>query len=106
MLGNFPIQGNGAEILRLAVILAFRRGVKVIGPVHDAILIQSDLKSLDDAIQTAQEAMVEASEIVLNGFKITTEAKKFCYPNRYTDNRGVPMWNRVMGILNHVSKTT
>jgi len=102
MLGNFPIQGNGAEILRLAVILAFRRGVKVIGPVHDAILIQSDLKSLDDAIQTAQEAMVEASEIVLNGFKITTEAKKFCYPNRYTDNRGVPMWNRVMGILNNV----
>ena len=38
-LRNFPMQANGAEMLRLACCLATERGIAVCAPVHDAILI-------------------------------------------------------------------
>jgi DNA polymerase I len=38
-LRNFPMQANGAEMLRLACCLAVERGVEIVGPVHDATLI-------------------------------------------------------------------
>ena len=37
-LRNFPMQANGAEMLRLACCLATERGVQVCAPVHDAVL--------------------------------------------------------------------
>ena len=41
-LRNFPMQANGAEMLRLACCLATERGVEVCAPVHDALLIEGD----------------------------------------------------------------
>jgi hypothetical protein len=38
-LRNFPMQGNGAELLRIACCLGTERGVEVCAPVHDAVLI-------------------------------------------------------------------
>jgi DNA polymerase I len=38
-LRNFPMQANGAEMLRLAACLAIERGIEVCAPVHDAFLI-------------------------------------------------------------------
>jgi DNA polymerase-1 len=38
-LRNFPMQGNGAEMLRLACCLATERSIEVCAPVHDAVLI-------------------------------------------------------------------
>jgi DNA polymerase I len=38
-LRNFPMQANGAEMLRLACCLATERGIEVCAPVHDAVLI-------------------------------------------------------------------
>jgi DNA polymerase family A len=38
-LRNFPMQANGAEMLRIACCLATERGVEVCAPVHDAVLI-------------------------------------------------------------------
>jgi hypothetical protein len=38
-LRNFPMQANGAEMLRVACCLATERGIEVCAPVHDAILI-------------------------------------------------------------------
>ncbi len=39
-LANFPMQANGAEMLRLACCLATERGVAVCAPVHDALLVE------------------------------------------------------------------
>ena len=36
-LRNFPMQANGAEMLRLACCLATERGIEVCAPVHDAV---------------------------------------------------------------------
>ena len=38
-LRNFPMQANGAEMLRLACCFATERGIEVCAPVHDAVLI-------------------------------------------------------------------
>jgi DNA polymerase-1 len=39
-LRNFPMQANGAEMLRLACCYAVERGIRVCAPVHDAVLHQ------------------------------------------------------------------
>ena len=47
-----------------------------------------------------QQAMAEASAIVLGGFTLRSEAQLIRYPDRYIDERGTHMWNTVWDILN------
>ena len=91
------MQANGAEMLRLACCLATERGVWVIAPVHDAVLIEAPEAELEDAVATARAAMAEASRIVLGGFELATEVKVITWPGRYSDPRGEVMWQRVHG---------
>jgi hypothetical protein len=99
-LRNFPMQGNGAEMLRVACCLAIERGVEVCAPVHDAILICAPLDRLDDDVATAQTAMAEASRAVLSGFELATDVNIVRWPERYMDRRGKVMWDLVMRLLN------
>ncbi|WP_316225289.1 DNA polymerase [Bradyrhizobium sp. SZCCHNS3052] len=98
-LRNFPMQANGAEMLRLACCIATERGVEVCAPVHDAILISAPLHRLDADIGTARAAMAEASRVVLSGFELTTDVKIVRWPNRYMDPRGTVMWDRVVSLI-------
>src|SRR5262249_54291170 len=98
-LRNFPMQANGAEMLRLACCLATERGIRVCAPVHDALLIEAPLDDLDHAIAETQRAMADASAAVLNGFTLRSEAKVFPYPERYQDERGAHMWSLVWELL-------
>jgi len=98
-LRNFPMQANGAEMLRLACCLATERGIQVCAPVHDAVLICAPLDRLEADVVRMQEAMREASRIVLNGFELGTDAQVVHYPDRYMDERGVVMWGRVMNLI-------
>jgi hypothetical protein len=92
---NFPMQANGAEMLRLACFLATERGVQVCAPVHDALLIVAPLDDLDHAVWKTQQAMAEASSIVLDGFVLRSEPKVIRHPDRYSDKRGKDMWATV-----------
>jgi hypothetical protein len=98
-LRNFPMQANGAELLRLACCLAVERGVRVCAPVHDALLIEAPLEALEAAVQTTQAAMAEASCLVLDGFALRTDAQLIRYPERYRDPRGEAMWAQVWAII-------
>lgn len=98
-LRNFPMQANGAEMIRLACCLAIERGIRVCAPVHDALLIEAPLESLDKSIADTQEAMAEACEVVLNGFHLNTDADVFRYPDRYMDKRGVTMWETIWKVV-------
>ena len=98
-LANFPMQANGAEMLRLACCLATERGVEVCAPVHDAVLIAADLDAIEPAVEACQAAMQEASEVVLDGFALRTDAKIIHHPDRYSDPRGERMWELVGGLL-------
>jgi hypothetical protein len=46
-----------------------------------------------------QELMRESSRIVLNGFELGTDASVVRHPDRYTDDRGTVMWQRVMKLI-------
>jgi hypothetical protein len=98
-LRNFPMQANGAEMLRLACCLSTERGVTVCCPVHDALLIEADADAIDDAVSETQRAMREASELVLPGFPLRTEAKVVRWPDRYADDRGRRMWEAVWELV-------
>ena len=100
-LRNFPMQANGAEMLRLACCLATERGIEVCAPVHDAVLICAPLDRLDADIAATRAAMAEASKVVLAGFELGTDAHVTCYPDRYRDpgGRGDVMWQQVMALI-------
>ena len=86
-------------MLRLACCLATEGGIRVCAPVHDAVLIEAPLERLERDIAAMQEAMRQASQVVLSGFELSTEAEVVRYPDRYSDPRGTVMWNRVMGFI-------
>jgi DNA polymerase I-like protein with 3'-5' exonuclease and polymerase domains len=100
-LRNFPMQANGAEMLRLACSIATEAGVDVCAPVHDALLIEAPAELVHDVIAAVRDAMAQASRLVLSGYEISTDAKITSYPDRYADERGQAMWNRVMHLLRH-----
>ena len=100
---NFPMQGNGAEILRLACIYGIKRGIKICAPVHDAVLIEAPIEVLDDHIAIMQDAMRQASRDVLGGFELRSDVKKVLYPDRYMDERGVEMWEMVQTIVQQLT---
>jgi DNA polymerase I-like protein with 3'-5' exonuclease and polymerase domains len=101
-LRNFPMQANGAEMLRLACCLATERGIEVCAPVHDAVLITAPLERLDTEVVRMQSAMAEASRLVLDGFELASDVAAVRHPDRYADERGGVMWRRVMSLLDRV----
>src|SRR5262249_5944026 len=58
---NFPIQGAGADILRVACIWANRHGLRLLGPVHDAVLIEAPFERIEADVALMQELMRRAS---------------------------------------------
>jgi DNA polymerase I-like protein with 3'-5' exonuclease and polymerase domains len=97
-LRNFPMQANGAEMLRIACCLATERGIEVCAPVHDAVLICAPLGQLEADITAMRAAMAEASGLVLAGFELATDVKVVRWPDRYADPRGTEMWSRVCNL--------
>lgn len=96
-LANFPCQGNGAEMMRLACSMATEAGIAVCCPVHDALLIEADVGQIEAVVSRTQAIMQEAGRIVLDGFSIESDAKIVCYPERYVDeDRGLDMWQKVV----------
>jgi DNA polymerase I-like protein with 3'-5' exonuclease and polymerase domains len=102
-LRNHPAQANGSELLRLACIFAVERGIQISWVIHDAVLIQAKLEDLDEHVHVMQECMRQASEIVLSGFQLRTEAEIVRYPSRYQTQRGLFMWETVQDILAEVT---
>jgi hypothetical protein len=101
---NFPMQANGAEMLRIACCLATERGIEVCAPIHDAILICAPLERLESDIAATRAAMAEASRAVLDGFELGTDVAVTRWPDRYVDKREADrgdkgMWVRVVKLL-------
>ena len=104
-LRNFPMQAHGAEMMRLTACLATEGGVTVCCPVHDAFLIEATADTIDAEAARMQACMTEASELVLPGFPLRTDAKVVRHPERYQDPRGQRMWETVLGLLDGLEAT-
>jgi DNA polymerase I-like protein with 3'-5' exonuclease and polymerase domains len=99
-IANFPMQAGGADMLRQACCYATEKGAPVCATVHDALAFECDERELEDVTDTITKSMVAASRDVLDGFELRVDSKVVRYPDRYVDERGVPMWNTVMDALN------
>jgi len=103
-LTNFPMQANGAEMMRVAAIAAAEAGVEVCAPVHDAFLIAAPLDRLDEDVARMREIMTRAGNAVTGGLDVRTEAKVVRWPGRYMADGGQEMWDRVMRLLDEVER--
>ncbi|MDB4639369.1 hypothetical protein OAF38_00925 [bacterium] len=101
-LANFPCQANGAEMLRLACCMIVEAGIKLIAPIHDAILIEADATSINRGVSQAQQLMLEAGKVVLDGFELRSDAEVIAYPDRYSDPRGQSFWERITSARDEV----
>ena len=98
-LANFPMQANGAEMMRVTAIAATEAGLEVCCPVHDAFLIAAPLERLEEDVALMRALMGRAGRSVTGGFEVRTEAEVVRWPERYMDPRGRAMWERVMAML-------
>jgi DNA polymerase-1 len=96
---NFPMQANGAEMMRLAAIAATETGIEVCCPVHDAFLIGAPADRIGDDVATMRAIMSRTGRLVTGGVDVRTDVKIVRWPGRYMDKRGAGMWETVMGIL-------
>jgi DNA polymerase-1 len=103
-LRNYPMQANGAEMLRLACSFATERGIAVCAPVHDALLVEAPINQIEEVVIATQKAMADASRLVLDGFELRSEAKIFAHPDRFTDPRGESMWAKVWEIIEELER--
>ena len=95
---NFRVQGDGAEILRLACIFLWESGVRVCAPVHDAVLVECNEGDLEDVVHEVQHQMERASEHVLDGYRLRTEAQLLRLPGPSPRPQSKGMWDRIMAI--------
>lgn len=102
-LANFPVQANGAEMMRLAAIFATERGIRVCAPVHDAFLIEAPTSQIEAVVVEMQQIMRNASRIVLDGLELRSDVKIIHSPDRYMDERGVKMWATVMALIDEIT---
>jgi DNA polymerase I-like protein with 3'-5' exonuclease and polymerase domains len=105
-LANFPMQANGAEMMRLAAIAATEAGLEVCCPVHDAFLIAAPLQRLEEDVARMQELMGRAGRAVTGGFQVRTDAEVVRWPGRYMDPRGRAMWERITALLDERRSAT
>ena len=97
---NWPMQANGAEMLRLACIALEEDGIGICAPVHDAILIEAPLEKIDQHVAHATSLMRKASEWVLGcGRQCHVDATIVRCPDRYMDGRGASMWSFIQSRL-------
>ena len=98
-LYNFPMQGNGAECLRLAATRLCEAGIVPSMLVHDAVLLEVRDR---DQIAHAIEIMKAASRDVCGGFEIGVGVDQMLeHGARYQDKRPVAkaMWATIMRVL-------
>ena len=102
-LANFPVQANGAEMMRLAAILATEQGIRVCAPVHDAFLIEAPTAQIGAVAAKMQDVMREASRIVLDGLELRSDVVYVNFPDRYSDERGAKMWSCVVELIDELA---
>jgi DNA polymerase family A len=104
-LYNFPMQSNGAEMLRLAAWRLCEAGIVPNMLIHDGILIEARSK---EEIAHTIEIMRAAGRDVCNGLEVGVDVDQMLEGGaRYRDKRPVAkqMWDTIMNALREVAPT-
>jgi DNA polymerase I len=92
---NFPVQATAAEILHVACVLAERRGIEIVAPVHDALMAECDLRDVNDVSAALDLCMRDAAAVVLKGYPLGTKSQIVRPGEHYVEDRGATMFNKV-----------
>jgi DNA polymerase I len=101
-LYNFPMQGNGAEMLRLAAWRMCEAGIVPCMLIHDGILLEAHS---EEEITHAIEIMKAAGRDVCDGFEVGVDVdQRLAHGARYRDKRPVAqrMWDTIMKALSEI----
>lgn len=97
------MQSTGSDILRMACVLLDMNGLEVVGPVHDAVLLECPINDADSVAKKATAVMEQASSIVLGaGRVVRVDYEIIRHPDRFTDARGVETWDRITRLLDEM----
>jgi DNA polymerase family A len=104
---NFPMQANGAELMRLVIIRTGAAGLRLIGCAHDSFLIEDTIEMIEGSVRKLQEIMRKASRDLFDDFELRADCKPdrdiVRYPHRFIDKReledGMRHWNRLMALI-------
>jgi hypothetical protein len=101
---NFVVQACSADMLRIVIVWADRLGLRLLAPVHDALLLEAPIGRIEADVALLREIMRRASRIVLNPtaegtLELRSDVKTICYPDRYTDRRGDAIWADMVALL-------
>jgi len=101
-LGNFKLQGGGAEMLRWATVQLCNAGIVPCMLIHDGILLEETDR---EKIEHAREIMLKAGRDVCNGFEIGVDVDQMLIGGaRYRDKRPMAqrMWDTIRSVLEAV----
>jgi DNA polymerase family A len=101
-LYNFPMQSNGAEMLRLAAWRMCEAGIVPCMLIHDGVLIEA---RNEEEIAAAMEIMRAAGRDVCDGLEVGVDVdQRLENGARYADKRPVAkqMWGTIMAALQEV----
>jgi hypothetical protein len=100
---NFPIQGAGADLMRVASIAAAEAGITVCASVHDAFWVLCPIEDIERTKKQMIEIMMEASRVVTGGVVIPVDVEDVvCAPQCLGEVRKLdayPMWAEVRSFI-------
>ncbi|MDW8237420.1 MAG: bifunctional 3'-5' exonuclease/DNA polymerase, partial [Aquificaceae bacterium] len=73
---NYPIQGTGADLLKLSVVLFRKKNLplaRVINLIHDEIVVECPEDSAKEVSQSLKEAMLDAGSRILKSVPVEVE---------------------------------
>jgi len=96
---NFPVQSGAAAIMRGACILAERRGIEIVAPVHDAFTAQGPADQIEEVSAQLDQAMRDASRVILRGYELRISKQIIIPGERFYDKRGAKMWATITKLV-------
>jgi hypothetical protein len=96
---NFPIQSTAAEILNVLCVMAERRGIEIVAPVHDAVMAECALSDAEDVAIELDHCMRDAAAVVLQGYELRSDEQIIKPGGHYFDERGDKMFQTVNRLI-------
>jgi hypothetical protein len=99
---NFPMQANGAELMRL--VFARAGDLPIIGCAHDSFVLEDAGDRIERSIRELQAVMQAASRDLFGGFELRADCDGVVHhPDCFADKReredGMQHWNWLMQLI-------
>lgn len=97
---NFLLQSTGSDMLRVAVLLLGKAGIKVVATIHDAVLVECETSRADEVDELVVSIMEDASRIALwDRLTVRVGCTRVDSPSHFQDKKGITTWRKLAALL-------